>query len=168
MASFADLALCLPWGLTRTPLFQDHSPRAGSFPAASGATLCLFPFGHRVPKWIVSEWSRAEEGKGSSAKEGRSASRLTLDEVKSPFASLVAVPKTSTLTNTMQVFTSAQMLINDSWSRSGGGGAPNGSGLSRSDADDDFPCLSVFVMVHHGRGHSGCFRGGVGSRVGSG
>ena len=54
------------------------------------------------------------EGKGSSAKEWRSASRLTLDEVKSPFASLVAVPKTITLKMHEQVFTSTQMLINGS------------------------------------------------------
>ena len=166
MASFADLALGLNPAVAIDRCFQTmvHSLRH----RRRHFVLEIFPCGHRVPKWIVSELVTGREGKGSSAKEGRSASRLTLDEVKSPFASLVAVPKTSTLTNTMQVFTNAQMLINGSWSRSGGGGAPNGSGLSRSDADDDFPCLSVFVMVHHGRGHSGCFRGGVGSRVGSG
>ena len=65
--------------------------------------LEIFPRGHRVPKWIVSELVTGRDGKGSSAKEGRSASRLTLDEVKSPTASLVAVPKTSTLT--MHAFT---------------------------------------------------------------
>ena len=146
MASFADLAFVPPLGLNSAVAidrcFQTmvHSLRH----RRRHFVLEIFPCGHRVPKGIVSELVAGREGKGSSAKEGRSASRLTLDEVKSPFASLVAVPKTSTLTNTMQVFTSAQMLINDSWYRSGGGGAPNGSGLSQSDADEVFPA-SAFL-----------------------
>ena len=91
MASFADLAFVPPLGLNSAVAidrcFQTmvHSLRH----RRRHFVLEIFPCGHRVPKWIVSELVTGREGKGSSAKEGRSASRLTLDEVKSPLASLV-------------------------------------------------------------------------------